>query len=156
MNNAIEVKIQNQILRSKSLLTYSGCNSTRIATNANILANTKQVVTAPKLHSKTKHMPAIPRHVNHPNAGVSIKCLFQSPSWSRWRAIAKPGRNASSRPRAICLAMCSSLQTYLRRIINHVLLAQVWLKSSYFQKNTGFLISPREKILILFALSPTK
>ena len=63
-------------------------------------------------------MPAIPKQISKPIAGVSSRWRFQSPSLSRRLAAARPGRIATSKPRAIEVPWPFSLQTYLRRMMN--------------------------------------
>ena len=101
MKQAIAVNIQNQGALSILLVTCTGFNSTLIATKAAMFAKIISEVKVPRLHSSMKHIPAKPKQVSNPNAGVNSRCLLMSPSLSRRLAIAKPGRNATSKPRDI-------------------------------------------------------
>ena len=117
MKHAMVVNIQNHGLRSMLICLGSGLISTRIAIAAAIFVIINRVVSVSRLNSRMKQKPASPKHVSKPNAGLNNNCLFQSPSLSMRLASARPGRIAT-KPRDITSPRPSSLQTYLRRMMN--------------------------------------
>ena len=156
MKHAMVVNIQNHGLRSMLICLGSGLISTRIAIAATIFVIINRVVSVSRLNSRMKQKPASPKHVSKPNAGLNNNCLFQSPSLSMRLASARPGRIATSKPRDITSPRPSSLQTYLRRMMNQGRLEVTWLRSLSYPMSIGCLISQGVKIQISNALSPIK